>query len=172
MQIFKKFIISLSVCMMCFLSFVPALAKEKDTSGTTNGKDAPVSDSSDTNSSDKDMTTRQKAELKYEILARITMKYDDGQIKYDEIHVGELIKEPEVQTKKGYEFLGWYNEETGEKWDFSAPVKNHTTLVAKYKKLPAKSANTSDKTNIYIWGGVFTLSLLCAVIAVTRKKSE
>lgn len=49
-------------------------------------------------------------------------------------------------SRPGYEFLGWYLN--GEKYDFSTPVTEKITLVAKWEK--KASENPSDDKEIYI----------------------
>lgn len=51
----------------------------------------------------------------------------------------ELLKTPEVPTKKGFYFDGWYTDkELTEKYDFSTPVTKSFTLYAKWSSLVLK----------------------------------
>ena len=51
----------------------------------------------------------------------------DSKVKYN-----ECIKEPTLEEKENYTFLGWYLND--ELYDFNNPVKNDITLVAKWEK--------------------------------------
>ncbi len=44
---------------------------------------------------------------------------------------GELIREPELDDRDGYEFMGWYVND--EKYDFSVPIKKDLTLEAHWQ---------------------------------------
>ena len=47
--------------------------------------------------------------------------------------MGELIELPESPKKEGFQFLGWYLEE--DKFDFSTPILENLTLVAKFSEI-------------------------------------
>lgn len=122
---------------------------------------ADTDNSSQTTSTSSTNTTIMSADLKYEILAKIRMHYLSGELIYDELHVGDIIKEPKVQSIPGYRFLGWFNSKTGEKWDFSKPITESVDLVAKYEKIKSDSdMNTGTGSNIYLYGAIMIISLM------------
>lgn len=49
------------------------------------------------------------------------------------VGLGELIELPESPKKEGFQFLGWYLEE--DKFDFSTPILENLTLVAKFSEI-------------------------------------
>lgn len=89
---------------------------------------AENSNDNNTNGDDTKTTT-----VKYSVSATITFVFQDGEYIYKNIKVGEKLKEPSHEEIEGKKFLGWYNEETGEYWDFNDPIENSMTLVAKYE---------------------------------------
>ena len=51
------------------------------------------------------------------------------------------LKKPVDPVIKGYEFIGWYNADTGKKWDFSKDkVKGSTRLETRWKKIKSDKA--------------------------------
>jgi uncharacterized repeat protein (TIGR02543 family) len=74
-----------------------------------------------------------------------------------------------VPTREGYTFAGWYTaEEGGEEVTDSTVLSGDTTLYAHWKKNAVNevltSADTSDKTSIWMWAGLETVSLITAAI--------
>ncbi len=61
--------------------------------------------------------------------------YKDGTL-YTSISVRRnmTMKEPEMPTKEGYIFIGWFNE-TGESWNFEDKVKENMTLTAGWGRI-------------------------------------
>ena len=60
---------------------------------------------------------------------------EKGAEKYDKQQVssGELLREPSVPTKEGYEFLGWYHND--KKWNFKTDtVSKNMILLAKWNQ--------------------------------------
>ncbi len=53
------------------------------------------------------------------------------------IRVGERVTKPGDPARVGYLFLGWYNGD--EKYDFTQPVKENLTLVAKWQEIVDKN---------------------------------
>ncbi len=51
------------------------------------------------------------------------------------VNIGECVTRPEDPIKEGYEFLGWYtNNSVTEEWDFSTPVTHDMRLFAKWSE--------------------------------------
>ncbi len=48
------------------------------------------------------------------------------------VEKGKVASKPNVPTKDGYDFIGWYLGE--EEYDFSTPVINNITLIARWKE--------------------------------------
>lgn len=69
----------------------------------------------------------------------VSFQTDGGsEVASQKLRYGELVAEPEVPTKPGYEFAGWYYEnESEKKWDFAVDnVGGDLTLTAKW--MPAQ----------------------------------
>ena len=63
---------------------------------------------------------------------------------------GELLKQPIDPVLKGYTFIGWYNEETGKKWNFATDkfTKKDAGLTLKPRwKKASKSYKVTFNTN-------------------------
>ena len=67
---------------------------------------------------------------------------------------GEKLDNPRAITKKGHEFLGWYNGDA--KWNFDSPVTEPMTLTAKWQPIEYKinyvlngGINNSDNPETY-----------------------
>ncbi len=60
---------------------------------------------------------------------------DNGQLLFSQYLLrGEKVSLPDSPIKDGYKFVGWrYSSETGEFYEFSAPVENDITLHASYE---------------------------------------
>lgn len=51
------------------------------------------------------------------------------------VNIGECVTRPEDPVKEGYEFLGWYTNNTvTDEWDFSTPVTHDMRLFAKWSE--------------------------------------
>lgn len=76
------------------------------------------------------------------------------------VAVGECITRPEDPVKEGYEFLGWYTNNTvTEEWNFSTPVTHDMVLFAKWEapenvalKIASKYFSTNFKPGIGVCG--------------------
>lgn len=78
----------------------------------------------------------------------ITVSFDtDGGSNIDSvvIKIGETIKEPDIPTKDGYTFKGWYIEE--EEFSFSKPITEEITLKAKWEENKEEKETPSTNTN-------------------------
>lgn len=78
----------------------------------------------------------------------ITVSFDtDGGSNIDSvvIKIGETIKEPDIPTKDGYTFKGWYIEEEG--FSFSKPITEEITLKAKWEENKEEKETPSTNTN-------------------------
>ena len=78
----------------------------------------------------------------------ITVSFDtDGGSNIDSvvIKIGETIKEPDIPTKDGYTFKGWYIEEEG--FSFSKPITEEITLKAKWEENKEEKEKPSTNTN-------------------------
>lgn len=67
---------------------------------------------------------------------RISFDTDGGsEIAFQKLRYGNLVAEPKVPTKPGYEFVRWYYEQEPEKsWDFDVnKVGGDLTLLAEWK---------------------------------------
>ena len=63
----------------------------------------------------------------------VTFDFDDEETDSEEVEVeeGYLVDEPEDPAREGYEFLGWFIDNT--KFNFDTPVTEDFTLTAKWK---------------------------------------
>ena len=78
----------------------------------------------------------------------ITVSFDtDGGSNIDSvvIKIGDTIKEPDIPTKDGYTFKGWYIKE--EEFAFSKPITEEITLKAKWKENKEEKETPSTNTN-------------------------
>ena len=78
----------------------------------------------------------------------ITVSFDtDGGSNIDSvvIKIGETIKEPDIPTKDGYTFKGWYIKE--EEFSFSKPITEEITLKAKWEENKEEKETPSTNTN-------------------------
>jgi uncharacterized repeat protein (TIGR02543 family) len=55
---------------------------------------------------------------------------------------GQKAEEPEAPTRNGYQFVGWYLNDSATTYDFDTPVKKSITLTAKW--MPAKYTITFE----------------------------
>lgn len=58
------------------------------------------------------------------------------------IKQNDVIKEPKIPLKKGYEFVGWYSN--GKLYNFSSKVNKNIILVAKFKKVNDENSEEPD----------------------------
>lgn len=75
------------------------------------------------------------AKWKKDTTKKYTVSFDtDGASKIEDISVkeGSTITPPNVPTKEGYKFIGWYLEE--KEFDFTKAIKENVKLKAKWKK--------------------------------------
>ena len=70
--------------------------------------------------------------VRYSVPAVVTFVDGDDETTQD-VEVGEPAQDPGHRNREGYEFLGWFDAATGERWDFSTPVTDHMTLVARWQ---------------------------------------
>ena len=78
----------------------------------------------------------------------ITVSFDtDGGSNIDSvvIKIGDTIKEPDIPTKDGYTFKGWYIKE--EEFAFSKPITEEITLKAKWEENKEEKETPSTNTN-------------------------
>ncbi len=63
----------------------------------------------------------------------VTLYYHENASETQLLNDGEFISEPSVEAVDGYEFDGWYTDQTfTEKYDFSTPVTSDIVLYAKW----------------------------------------
>lgn len=93
------------------------------------------------------------AQVRYEVSA--TVIHVDGETEtVQKVPVGSILKAPNPKGSTGGTFAGWWNEESGAYWDFSAPVEESMTLAAQYAYLesdeeaarPGASASAGGQT--------------------------
>lgn len=69
------------------------------------------------------------------------------------VNVGECVTPPQDPIKDGFEFLGWYSNNTvTDKWDFSTPITHDMVLFAKWSEPQNIDMRISSKyfsTNLY-----------------------
>ena len=51
------------------------------------------------------------------------------------VHKNELVTKPNNPVLEGYTFIGWYDGDTDEEFDFTKPITKNTNIVAKYKSI-------------------------------------
>lgn len=74
---------------------------------------------------------------------KVTLKYNDGsEDQIIEVVNGEKITEPDIPTKEGFEFIGWYIDSNFETlYDFNTIVSEDLTLFAKWEVLKDTNAD-------------------------------
>ena len=155
----------LLIPLLCIGTFSPIYAEDNDLG-------SQITDVSGTD------TSSMNAELKYEVLPRVIFKFGSSKIVFDDLHVGDLVKEPEIPQKEGYKFIGWFDVETGEKWDFSKPVTKQMTLEARFEKInnSIEKATKKDAVNTasYIDLAFPLMEMLFAIsgIIIIRKRKN
>lgn len=79
--------------------------------------------------------------VRYSVPAVVT--FVDGADEFtQEVEVGACASDPGPRAREGYEFLGWFDASTGLPWDFSAPVADHMTLVARWRAAARPAPST------------------------------
>ena len=99
-------------------------------------------------------------------LAQCTVTFDsDGGSLIQSVTLGEgqLLNKPTNPTKEGYEFICWTLN--GEEFDFSTPITESITLVAKWKET-AKPVEPVEPEKPKISGGVIALIVASSVVLV------
>ena len=128
----------------------------------------------------------QSTTLRYSVSARISFVGYDGVRLILQTDVGQTLKEPAHEEIAGYTFIGWVHEETGELWDFSAPVTAHMTLTARYVKnaepTPAPTASptggagntpkTGSTTRVPQSTAALALSAAALLVLLKKQKKE
>lgn len=60
---------------------------------------------------------------------------NNEELNKEEMLPHQKVPEFEAPNKPGHKFMGWYNEATGAKYDFTTELSEETVLVAKYEAL-------------------------------------
>ncbi len=61
---------------------------------------------------------------------------------------GECAQEPAEPTRDGYKFIGWFAENSDEKYDFTSAVSSDITLYAKWEESDIDDGNDKEDTEI------------------------
>lgn len=99
-------------------------------------------------------------------LVKCTVTFDtDGGSLLQSVSLGsgQLVTKPTDPTKDGYEFLYWTLN--GEEFDFSKPVTEDITLVAKWKEVAKPVEPEPEEPTNKISGGVLALIISSSVVA-------
>ncbi len=68
------------------------------------------------------------------------------------VNVGECALQPQDPQRQGFEFLGWYSNNTvTDQWDFSTPITHDTVLFAKW----SEPEDVDTKIRSEIFGGSY-----------------
>ena len=51
------------------------------------------------------------------------------------VRPNNTVKKPADPIMEGYEFAGWYYEDTDKEYDFSTPIDKSITITAKWNKI-------------------------------------
>ena len=63
----------------------------------------------------------------------VRFKDDTAVLKIVNVKSGTPVSRPENPTKKGYEFIGWYNDDGQTEFDFNSYINSDTIILAKWK---------------------------------------
>lgn len=93
---------------------------------------------------------------------------------------GAYLPIPAQPERDGYQFLGWYTDDTRtEAWDFAGDtVEQDTTLYAKWEALPARDTDaampqTGVETGVLLWAGVLAAALvLASAVALALRRAR
>lgn len=82
---------------------------------------------------------------------RVTFNYNDEVTETEVVEVVEskYINQPSDPNRDGYEFEGWFEEDSTEAFDFDAPVTGNITLYAKWEKLTGTGEIFAPNLNVY-----------------------
>jgi uncharacterized repeat protein (TIGR02543 family) len=61
---------------------------------------------------------------------------DDESTRQESMMCGDAVAEPELAERPGYDFQGWYDESTGELYDFDAELEYGTVIAARWSLKP------------------------------------
>lgn len=152
----KKYLLLYVIFLSSYFLSVPVLAsnESEDTTVEVNGTE----------------TTENSQKLVYSVKAVVVLRFDDGSFRYERVSVGSPIGEPVPPEREGFRFLGWYNPETNEKWDFSKPVSNHMALEARYERI-SDVIDTSDSVDIAYYAEMLIISILVSVSVFEGKNA-
>lgn len=92
-------------------------------------------------------------EAKWEAVSIKTYKVkfnNDGSIKEEEVTEGSSIPEPSIPNKNGHIFLGWYEKEQSEPYNFEKIVNSDIELEAKYQKKDVASSSSQLEETIFV----------------------
>ncbi len=83
---------------------------------------------------------------------KVVLEYDNGQANLElEVKKGEKIQEPQIPTKDGYEFDGWYYKDNASvKYDFATSVSKDIVLIAKWIPIGKVGTKVTSGINRYI----------------------
>lgn len=74
---------------------------------------------------------------------------NEGVYKTVDVTEGSTVEKPVDPERKGYYFIGWYTEKSGEKFDFDTIISEDISLQAKWEKIALESdATATPVTNV------------------------
>ncbi len=75
---------------------------------------------------------------------------NEGSTKEVEVNEGTSVLEPEKPEKNGYIFLGWYNKDDEEPYDFEKIVTDNFELKAKFEQKDYVSSSSKFEETIFV----------------------
>ncbi len=75
-----------------------------------------------------------------------------GDVFTQNVMSGACVQAPELPTREGYVFLGWFADGASEAWDFAAPVVADMTLTARWQLVASyRFIDVAEGTWFYDW---------------------
>ena len=101
----------------------------------------------------------------------VTFDTDGGSLVADQkVEAGKTATEPNQPTKSGFDFAGWYAKDATEPFDFTTPINDNITLVAKWTKKVAVEYTVTFMDEDKVVGTVKTVDSKVEIMPYANKE--